>query len=449
MNQLHFVARVCTGLFLGGPFLAGQSFARQSFARQSFARQSFARQSFAKQLRRVGAVLSISALAWPGAALAQMAPSGSPHAFGQKAPPEDGIFEAPEAGPGAILVEVRDGEDKPLAGVPVTLKESFDSVGEGKHQGGHTRVTDPSGVARFDKLSTSLRTSFTPEIKFMGGDYTLEAFRASEKVGLRAILHVYPATHNIQEAVVGMRGFLYVTLRENAIHFELLYRVFNMGSQAWVPEGVSIRLPEGATGFTLGDHGARFKESGRSLTLEGTFPPGQRDVPVQFQIPSRNSESEVYSFGVLPHVAELRVLAEAAPGLTLIVPGFEPVQKADGPAGTPVWVTRRVMNPGEGELGGVAVELNGLPTIGPERYYALVFALLLASSGLYWALSYKRGKVSLGDDQKRILEAKQVLLSELDLLEKAKTQEVVGPQTYESTRRQILDALARLALRGA
>jgi len=331
--------------------------------------------------------------------------------------------------------------------VSVVLGEAFESIAEGKHESSHSALTGPDGVASFPKLSTSLRSSFAPRVDFMGGTYALEAFRASDKVGLRAVLHVYPATSNINESLVGMRSFVYVTLRESALHFEMLYRVFNMSQVAWVPEGVAISLPSRVTAITPKEAPTRFEVDGQKLVLKGTFPPGERDLLVQFQIPSENNEAEVFSLGTLPHVAELRVLAEAAPGVTLRVPGFEEVQRAEGPAGAPVWITRRVMNPGEGELGAVTIELGGLPVVGPERYYALFVALLLAGSGVYFAFRYRRDQTAPQDEAARAEEAKKVLFGELERLERALQQELVGPHTYEATRRQILDALARLALR--
>jgi hypothetical protein len=387
------------------------------------------------------------ALSAPSARAQAAHPAVSPHGLNQAAPPSDGVFEAPDFPPGTILVEVRDGDDKPLSGVPVTLGEAFESVAEGKHENAHNAVTGPDGVARFAALSTSLRSSFTPRVDYLGGHYALDPFRASEKQGLRVLLHVYPATSDINQSFVGMRGFVYVTLRESAIHFELLYRVFNMSRVAWVPDGVSISVPSRATGFSPKPGATRFEVDGQRLVVLGTFPPGERDLLIQFQVPSENNESELFALGVLPHVGELRVLAEAAPGVTLRVPGFEAVQRAEGPGGAPVWITRRLMNPGEGEIESVTIELAGLPVIGPERYYALFAALALAGFGVYFAVRYRKDRASRKDERERVEEAKKVLLAELDLLARARDQEVIGPQTYEATRRQIVDALARLALR--
>jgi hypothetical protein len=140
-------------------------------------------------------------------------------------------------------------------------------------------------------------------------------------------------------------------------------------------------------------------------------------------------------------VAEVRVIAETAPGMTLNVPGFEPVQEARGPEGTKVLVTRRAMTPGQGLLQTIDVQLSGLPMVGPERWYAVALAIALAAAGLWFATGpARRSQLGRSDVRK----ARKLLLEDLAALEQAKQRELVGPQTYERARRDLLQALARL-----
>lgn len=411
------------------------------------------------------AFLLLSCLVFEGTALAQPSPTPSPHGFHETSPPVDRLIEDRLVPPGTIVVEVLDGSTTPLPGVEVELREKIETVAEGKSSSSHKKLTGPDGRVTFADLSTALSVSFEPIVHYAGGTYGLESFRASEKTGLIAKLHVYPSTQDIKEAFVGMRGFVYISLRESVFHFDVLYRVINMSRVTWLPEGVGISLPERAEAISVVPGPAGFRALERGAELTGTFPPGQHDVRVQFQIPRTNEGSEIFTLGVLPHVVELRVLSDATAGLTMSVPNFEPIQKATGPSGSPVLITRRLQQPGQSEMGTVTIELDGLPVIGPERWYAALGALGLALGGFGIALRRRLGQSAglrapeatptpsgahlpllLDEERKQALEARQVLLDELQLLERARDQELIGPHTYESTKRQIIDALARLAL---
>jgi hypothetical protein len=162
---------------------------------------------------------------------------------------------------------------------------------------------------------------------------------------------------------------------------------------------------------------------------------------MNFRLPAGRSESESFPFTLPPNVAELRVITEYAPGMSLNVAGFEPVQEARGPEGTRVLITRRMAPPGEQALSSLTVELTGLPTIGPERWYAVGAATLLALSGLWFARRTRKGeKPNSGE----VRQARRLLLGDLGALEAARAQGEIGPETYERARRELVLALARL-----
>lgn len=407
-------------------------------------------------LRPLCAGLLLTSLA--GGVLAQD-PHGIPHphaatgptGFHQTPPPEDQLLED-QSPIGTLTVETLDGSDQPVAGVSIELVATFETISEGKHETVHQATSGPDGRAIFSGLKADLHSSYAVVANYFGATYQTKSFRLPEKHGLRAQVHVYPAVTSIDDTFVGMRSIIYVQLRESAFHFEVLYRVFNMSRVAWVPKDVSILLPERATGFTPSKSPQRLRvdEEGRRAHLEGTFGPGQTDLTLTFQIPSRNEENEVFRMGSLPHTADLRVITEKTKNLTMTVPGFDFTGSDVGPSGAPVLFARKSLGAADREVGDVTIELGGLPVSGPERWYAVLAALLVALGGLVGLQkrSPEKGSGRVLSEEERVQaeDARNVLLGELQLLEKAKASELVGPRTYEATKKDLLDALARIAL---
>ncbi|OQX68689.1 MAG: hypothetical protein B6A08_09165 [Sorangiineae bacterium NIC37A_2] len=374
-----------------------------------------------------------------------------PSSFHQTPPPEDELLED-DSPTGTLIVETLNGLNQPVAEVVVELVVTFETVAEGRQETVHRATSGPDGRVIFPNLKTGLHSSYAIVADYFGAVFHTKSFRMPEKNGLRAQVHVYPGVTNIEDTFVGMRNIIYVQLRESAFHFEVLYRIFNMSRAAWVPKDVFIVLPERATGFTPSKAPQRFRvdEDGRRAYLEGTFGPGQTDLTLTFQIPSRNEEREVFRIGSLPHTADLRVITEKTKNLTMTVPGFDFTGSDVGPSGAPVLFARKSLGSAGREIGDVTIELGGLPVTGPERWYAVFAAILVALGGL-WGLKRRSadktpGRVLSDEERAQAEEARNVLLNELQLLEKAKESELVGPRTYEATKKDLVDALARIAL---
>lgn len=345
----------------------------------------------------------------------------------------------PSLAPGEVSVSVLSDGEVPLAGAVVTLRETVQNVAEGDAKRQHVERTGADGRVLFRGVDTSVRAVVRITVHALGADYTVEDFRPGERAGHRVVVPVFESTSDPADAMVGMRGFVYVQLREGEFVFDVLFRVFSLGRKTWVPSGVRLDLPAGLQAFENVSNTAADGEHGAKLT--GSFPPGQKDVRMSFHFPAGRAESESFHFSLPPHVAEVRVITETAPGMTLHVPGFEPVQEARGPEGTKVLVTRRAMTPGQGLLQTIDVQLGGLPTVGPERWYAVALAVALAAAGLWFATGpARRSQLGQGDVRK----ARKLLLEDFAALERAKQQDLVGPQTYERARRDLLQALARL-----
>ena len=299
-------------------------------------------------------------------------------------------------------------------------------------------------MARFDHLKTALRFSYGVSLDFHGAHYEVAPFRLT-KSGHRIVTQVFEPTADPKEALIGMRGFVYAQLREDVFHFEVLYRVFNMGKKAWIPKDVGLTLParNEAVETPPGTADGQFVAENGSVRLKGTFPPGQHDVRFTFNVPSRNQDRETFTIGTLPHLAELRVLADSAPGMSMDVPGFDPVEETIGPEEKKVFITRRLAKEGETHFGTVTVELGGLPVIGPTRWFFVLGAAILTLSALFSAFFRRHSDASDGDVRQRD-EARELVLTDLVQLERAFQEEKIGPRTYEQAKRQLLDALSVL-----
>jgi hypothetical protein len=228
--------------------------------------------------------------------------------------------------------------------------------------------------------------------------------------------------------------------------FEVLFRYFNMGAVTWVPEVAQMRLPAGFKAFKAGEAmtDVRFEEvSGHGVKLRGTLSPGQHNVSFRFQLPRSDESAASFRFGLPPHTAEIRVIAEAAPSMQLDVDGFERPQ-VDFTNGQRVLVTRHVAKRGEPTLESFDVGLSGIPTPGPGRWIAVFLAAGLAALGFaVW-----RGLVGHeAQDELRERDAeraRQVLLDELVDLARARKAQRIGPGTYEQARKTLVDALSRI-----
>lgn len=342
--------------------------------------------------------------------------------------------------PGEVLVIVLSAGETPLANATVTLHETVQNIAEGDAKREQVLRTGADGQALFRGVDTSVRAIARISVQALGAEYSVDDFRPGEHTGQRITVPVFESTSDPTEAMVGMRGFVYVQLREGEFVFDVLFRVFSLGRKTWVPSGVHLDLPSGLLAFENVANTAADGPHGAKLT--GSFPPGQRDVRLNFRFPAGQAEEEFFRFSLPPHVAEMRVITESAPGMALQVPGFEPVQEARGPEGTRVLVTRRALTPGEEMLTSIEVRLSGLPTVGPERWYAVAVAAVLALSGLWLARrpASRRGPA----ERAEVSRARRLLLADLSALERAQAAGDVGPQTYERARRELLLALARL-----
>lgn len=389
----------------------------------------------------------------PGEApAAPMPPGHPPTTAGQRgagtAARTDTSTPSKDLPPGTIDAQINDAEGKPLPGVSVRLGILRQSVAEGDSSEFKNAVTNADGKVRFDRLELGSRFSYRITVKQEPAEYASASINLREDSGQSVVLHVYPVTSDIRRTMVGMRGFVMVEPRDDVFQFEVLLRVFNVGATTWVPEDVVIELPRGWKGFSaqegMGDTRA-VAEGERGAKLLGTFSPGQHEVAFRFQVPNDHDETVDLKLGLPPHIAELQVMAESARGMGFEVSGMPPAQPSVREDGRRMLTTGRQLKPGEPEMEDVSLRLTGIPTPGPGRWYAAGIAAALAALGLMLTAQNGKEKPSLKSlPEKDITRARNLLLDELVALEQAHRNKDIGPRTYESARRALVNALARL-----
>ena len=111
-----------------------------------------------RSLARVALVAVLSAAAPAAAQTDAQLPAGHPPMTGTQTVPD---VAEPDVGrvddalaPGTIVVEVRDGTDRPLADVDVQLGIVQQSISKGESRRRISAKSDAEGVARFEGLAT-------------------------------------------------------------------------------------------------------------------------------------------------------------------------------------------------------------------------------------------------------------------------------------------------------
>jgi hypothetical protein len=372
------------------------------------------------------------------------------HGSGEAPEVRDRSVRAPDLRPGTIEVHVHDGSEQPLAHFPIRLGIMKQDVAEGDSRSQRDATTDDKGVVLFSGLEMSSAFSYRVTATRDYGTFASEPVRLEPTSGQRVLLHVFPVTHDLRESFVGMRSIVYVSPREDVFQIEANFQVLNIGKQAWVPEHVKLELPAGAKAFRSADSmkDTRVeKAEGNFIELLGTFAPGEHEVGFQFQLPNDHTKAKEFRMGLLPHVAEVRVIAERARGMSLHVEGFPEAEPVEGRDGSRLLLTAKHMARGDAAMESVQVGLDNLPVPATGRWYALVLAGSIAVLGLFEAS--RRGPAT-GRAAPRALpvaerkEAERLLLDELVALERLRRREGIGPQTYREARAELLDALSRL-----
>lgn len=365
----------------------------------------------------------------------------------------DAAADVSEATPtlpsGVISATIVSDQGVPLAGTQVRLGILFQKIAEGESRTEKFAQADSTGTAHFTDLAIGSDHAYRVTVQAGAASYQTSPFNLRQDMGQRVVLHVFPSTPDIDKAMIGMRGYMYIETRDDVFQFEVLFKVFNVGQLTWVPKDVVVQLPKGFKAFKaqesmtdvhfeqVDDVGARFK---------GTFSPGQQEASFRFQMPKSNEDSASFRMSLPPHVAEMRVIAEASSTMNLEVDGFQPPVPTSNQNGQRVLVSVKQLMRRDEEIKDFVATLSGIPTPGPGRWVAVLVALGMAVGGVFaarGAFDDAGGGKDAAADKRR---AREILLRELLALEAARRAEKIGPRTYDQSRLRLIDAIARLGL---
>lgn len=389
----------------------------------------------------------------PGDEAPQANPHADPHAQagrgggdgGPPPPPED--VEEPDLSlpAGTITVRIVDGDNKPLPKTEVTLGILENSVAKGENRKRITKTTDEQGFFRFDGLATGTGIAYRVTVVKDLATFALMPFQLPDKGGMRTELHVYPVTRDIEKAVIVMQSAVFFDLKDDRVQAEQAFMIYNFGRTAWVPDDLVVPLPEAAMAVTsqqgMSDVGVDPVEK-RGVRIRGTFGPGRHEIQFRWQLPYAGEDTLNIEVGMPPHMASARVIATAATSMRLEVAGFPAsVTQPDG-QGQRVLISEKQMAREEPPLKNVKITLAGIPQTGLPK------TLMWAASGgtfLLLAFAITLG-VQAGSRRKKTAELKSyrdVLLADIEELERARLAGDIGPKTYERARRELTSELAR------
>lgn len=390
-------------------------------------------------------------VALDGGALPAGHPAGvQPH--GQPQPLQD-MFEAlpdsvdedPGLPQGAMEIELRDENDKPLPRFGLTLGILRQSVAKGDSSEHRPVITNEAGKARFDGLEVGSELAYRVSSVRDGASYGARPVNLGPGRGVRVVLHVYPATADLQSARIVIQGVLFVDLKDDRLQVQQLLTVMNFGRIAWVPKDLLLPLPSDFTALRspqqMSDVGV-IEEKGQGARVHGTFAPGRNDVELSWQVPYHGSDTIDLTVGLPPHLAILRVMAVAAPQMHLSVEGFPASQPGTDQQGQHVLITQRDVGRDQAPMTDVRLHLSDIPTQGVAPLVVTLASSCAVLLGLVLAFS-KRERRPGGSGKDHAKAERARLLDDLDDLEQAHASGVVGPKTYERARRDLVDAIAR------
>jgi hypothetical protein len=400
-----------------------------------------------RKLDLQGILVAVLSIAVGSNALAREPHESEPHARAQGGGGTPGIFEPPEdteqpdpaLPPGTIVVDLLDGDNQPVTREMVTLGILINSIAKGDSRKHTMELTNDHGRAVFTGLETASNIAYRVSSGFQGGAFAATPFQLEQAKAMHVGLHVYPVTHDIQQALVVSEVTVAAEVREDRIQFEEVVNIYNLGRTAWQPESLRMALPRGFTALSaqasMSDQ--RVDEADGAAALKGTFPPGRHAVDFRWQLPWSGDKDFDFEVGLPPHVAVARVMMPASRDIQLIANGFPPAETRHDTQGQKFLVTERHLRPEDARLTALAIGIHGLPTPGLGRLVATLLAACAVAAGLTLSFS-RRSRLGKADSDA----TRSALLELLADLERARMTGAVGPKTYERTRRELVHALA-------
>jgi hypothetical protein len=370
---------------------------------------------------------------------------GDPHGGGAAAgggqgdAPEDGSMEDPTIPQGSVEIHIADPTGKPLPRTEVTLGIVYNSVAKGESRKRVSTLTDDVGTARFKDLESGSGVAYRPMVLKDGATFSVPPFQLGPKGGIRALLHVYPVTNDLEQTLVVSQSMIYAEVKDDRIQIQQALKIYNFGRNAWVPPpDLVVALPDNYTAFAtqqgMTDVGADAIPK-KGIRLRGTFSPGQHVIEFKWQLPYTGESEVKFDVGMPPHLAAARIIAPASKGMGMEVDGFEPTKTSTDGMGQRALVTEKQLKRDDPPVKSLRVTIKGLPTEGSGK----IIATMLALSGLVTGLVFGVRKPPPRNTKRE----RQQLLAALESIEMGHRDGNIGPKTYERARRELIDALAR------
>lgn len=396
----------------------------------------------------------------------EMPPGHPPAAAGGDrggfSPPQDSVSVVEGLPPGVVDIQIVDGDEQPVANAPITLTILKNSVTEGESTSTVTGTTDAQGRYNFSNLQTGSGISYTVTTSRDQASFASGPFGLKDQAGVRVLLHSYEPITSLAEAPLVMEAIVLLDVKQDTIAVNHLLRTLNVGRTAYVATDVRMPMPEGAKAFNQGGEGmgsamggVAMVESDGQMELTGTFPPGEAELTYRYNLPLDSGGEARLKIPLPPRVVATRVVVGAGPKMNLEVAGFPKAASGRWQDGKRVLQTTKQANTRMGIAGLMQntspqildVHLTGLPSSGPAPMIALLLALAAGAGGLVYLMQHRDQRVLATDQRQDLEEARDALLGEFAVLEKARRKGDIGPRTYDRLRAALLDALARIVNR--
>jgi hypothetical protein len=372
---------------------------------------------------------------------------GDPHANSPDAPP---LARKPIATaepnsalpPGTIRVRVVDSTTEQPVG---NAKLQLGTMSRDNNRNTQDATTSAAGEYRYEKLAGGDGQAYRINLLFDGAKYSTTPFRLPLEHGYDVLVRQLPTTRDPREVVLYV-GATSIEVRDERLKIVQQARLINIGSKTFVfPEGGQlIKLPAGHKAFQTEDlmtDQHLKEEADQGFKISGSIAPGETTLTWGFDVPYDTTKVDL-QFD-LPWVTfAYRVLADAAPGMTLAVDDM-PAPELHDDNGRHFWVSEVVKRVGDPPLRSLKIHVSGIPGPGPTRVIALVVALFVLGGGVWFARRQPPAATAgMGADGVPFEERKADLIAQAARLESERSRDEIGPEYYAQ---QLADLEERLA----
>jgi len=370
-----------------------------------------------------------------------------PHAHQEGAPPlarrplSEGQPSA-DVAIGAIRVKVLDGNEQPVPDAQLQLGTMSQESGRTSTQA----KTGADGSFVFSNLPGGDKLAYRVNVLHQGAKYSSTPFRLPPDRGFDVVIRQIETTRDAREVVLYV-GATSVELKDERLRIVQQARLVNIGAKTYVfPEaGTLVRFPAGFLAFQAEEimtdqHMKEAKDEGMRLT--GSLPPGEVTLTWGFDLPQTETTAEL-SFD-LPWVTfAYRVLADAAPGLTLQVDDM-PAPELHEDRGRRLLVTEIVKRVGDQPLKTVHIKLAGIPGPGPLRFIAVGLALCVLGFGVFVSRQPAAAAAASGNaaTAHELQLEKDRLLSRARELEAEHARGEIGPEFHKTALGELEEQLS-------